>query len=204
MQNDFVLPGAPLAVPDALSIIPLINQLSQDHEYDYVVDTQDWHPPDHLAFASNHQGKQPFEEIELNGEVQVLWPVHCVQHTSGAEFHKDLYKGGAMGAVFQKGQKKTIHPYSGFGDKTKHDTTGLSVFLRERGITHVDVCGVALPEFCVGCTAIDACNEGFHTRIIEDACRAITGFDYDGFMALARAKGIEIIRSDLARPDYNL
>ncbi len=195
MQNDFVLPDAPLPVPDALAIIPIINLLSREGRYELVVDTQDWHPVDHLAFASSHPGSEPFDEIELDGERQVLWPVHCVQNTSGAEFHPDLYRGGQMSALFKKGQNRKIHPYSGFGDKTKHDATGLAEFLRKNNITAVDICGVALPKFCVGCTALDAKNEGFKTRIIEDACRAIPNFDYEGFMKELHELGIGIVQS---------
>lgn len=87
VQNDFI-PGGSLSVPDGEKIVPIINDL-QD-KFDLVIASQDWHPQDHVSFASNHDGKSTFEEIQLHGKPQTLWPDHCVQGTKGAEFHPDL------------------------------------------------------------------------------------------------------------------
>lgn len=87
VQNDFMPSGA-LAVPNADNIVPVINSIQS--KFDLVVAAQDWHPQDHVSFASNHPGKAPFDDIELLGTTQTLWPDHCVQGTKGAEFHPDL------------------------------------------------------------------------------------------------------------------
>ena len=86
VQNDF-LPGGSLEVPFGDMIIPVINLLQ--NYFDLVVTTQDWHPQNHKSFASNHLNQKPFDEIDLNGINQILWPDHCVQGSSGAEFHPD-------------------------------------------------------------------------------------------------------------------
>ena len=70
--------------------------------FDVVVATQDWHPRDHGSFAANHPGKKPYEVIDLHGLEQVLWPVHCVQGTPGAELHARLERGRVT-RVFHKG-----------------------------------------------------------------------------------------------------
>ena len=83
VQNDFIAGGA-LAVPEGETVIPLINRLQP--KFDLIVATQDWHPPDHGSFAANHPGRQMGEVVNLAGQSQVLWPVHCVQGTAGANF----------------------------------------------------------------------------------------------------------------------
>ncbi len=83
VQLDFI-PGGALAVPDGDAVLPVINKIQ--HHFDLVVATQDWHPAGHKSFATAHSGKNVFEKIQLNGLEQVLWPDHCVQGTTGAEF----------------------------------------------------------------------------------------------------------------------
>src|SRR5262245_62320373 len=83
LTSDF-LPGGPLPVPHGDEIIPLANGL-QSH-FDAVIATKDWHPLNHGSFAANHPGKKPGDRIILDGIEQILWPVHCVQNTHGAEF----------------------------------------------------------------------------------------------------------------------
>lgn len=173
VQNDFTEGGA-LAVPDGKSIIPLANQLQK--RFDIVVATQDWHPPTHKSFASNHENRKPFEQITLHGLDQVLWPDHCVQGTRGAEFHSDL-EINRIEAIFRKGMDPEIDSYSGFYDNGHRKNTGLAGYLRERRVTEVCVCGLAA-DYCVYFTAKDALREGFATFIIEDATRAI---DPDNF-----------------------
>ena len=87
VQNGFT-PGGHLAVAHADQIIPKINQLAT--HFDNIVLTQDWHPENHISFAENHVGKNPFDTVELNYGTQVLWPSHCVQGTPDADFHPDL------------------------------------------------------------------------------------------------------------------
>src|SRR5215470_9225748 len=85
VQNDFCTGGA-LAVPGGEKVVPAINRIAE--RFENVVLTKDWHPQDHVSFASNHANKRPFETIELSYGQQVLWPVHCVQGSFGAEFHR--------------------------------------------------------------------------------------------------------------------
>jgi len=139
--------------------------------FELVVATQDWHPADHGSFAVSHQGKQPGEVIELNGLDQILWPVHCVQGTEGAAFHKDL-DTDQIAKVFQKGIDPTVDSYSGFFDNGRRNVSGLADYLKEQGVNEVYVCGLAT-DYCVKFTALDARALGFEVTIIEDACRGV-------------------------------
>lgn len=169
IQNDF-LPGGSLAVPDGDQIIPLINAIQEG--FDLVVATQDWHPSSHKSFASNHEGKNVFEQIELNGLPQVLWPDHCVQGTEGATFSIAV-NWNKTEAIFRKGTAPEIDSYSGFYDNGHLKTTGLTDYLRGRNVTSVYIAGLA-GDYCVYFTAKDALSEAFHTYIIEDATRPIS------------------------------
>ena len=168
LQNDF-MPGGPLGVSGAHAVIPLTNALMP--RFDIVVATQDWHPPDHGSFAANHDGHSPYEEIDLNGLRQTLWPVHCVQGTSGAAFVDELDES-RFSTVVRKGTDKRVDSYSGFADNGNRNRTGMAGLLNERGVTEVYVCGVAT-DFCVKFTARDAVAAGFKVFLIEDACRGV-------------------------------
>src|SRR5262245_27824997 len=91
IQNDF-LPGGALPVPRGDEVVAVANRLMP--RYGLVVATQDWHPGDHLSFASQHPGKRVGQTIELDGLSQILWPDHCVQATLGAEFAAGLNRAG--------------------------------------------------------------------------------------------------------------
>ena len=177
VQNDFCPDGA-LAVPDGDAVLPLANRLMA--AFPHVVLTQDWHPRDHFSFASAYPGKQPFETIEAPYGAQVLWPDHCVQGTSGAAFHPDLDPTRAE-LIIRKGFRRGIDSYSAFYENDRTTPTGLGGYLRERGLGHVYLCGLAT-DFCVGYSAEDARREGFAVTVIEDACRAI---DLDGSLGQA-------------------
>jgi nicotinamidase/pyrazinamidase len=168
MQNDFVEGGA-LAVPGGLDLVPIINGLQEDAHggYDLIVATQDWHPANHGSFAANHPGKNPGDLIQLNGLPQVLWPVHCVQNTCGADFIPGLHRE-RWAAIFQKGTDPEIDSYSGFFDNGKRRATGLGDFLRERGVVDVHVVGLAT-DYCVKFTALDAVALGFTTKLVANA-----------------------------------
>jgi nicotinamidase/pyrazinamidase len=174
VQNDFV-PGGSLAVPEGDQIVALINKLQE--EFDLVIATQDWHPRDHSSFAANHPGKNEFEKIELHGMDQILWPVHCVQNSKGAEFHPDL-KSAKIEAIFRKGISKEIDSYSGFYDNAHLKSTGLTGYLKEKGADELYFCGLAA-EYCVYFSIIDALKEGFSATLIEDATRAISKEDFE-------------------------
>ena len=169
IQNDF-LPGGSLAVPHGDQIIPLVNRLQQ--AFDLVVATQDWHPQGHKSFASSHPGKAVFEQVEWRGAPQVLWPDHCVQGTKGAELSTAI-DWRKTEAVFRKGTNPEIDSYSGFYDNGYVKSTGLSHYLRGRGVTAVYLAGLA-GDYCVYFTAKDALAEGFDTYVMEDATRAIS------------------------------
>lgn len=175
IQNDFTSGGA-LEVKKGESIIPLVNKIQP--KFDLVVATQDWHPATHLSFASNHEGKKPFERTTLQGIDQVLWPDHCVQGTKGADFHPDLDMD-RVEAIFRKGMDQSIDSYSGFYDNGRLRSTGLSGYLKERKVDTVYVCGLA-GDYCVFYTAKDALAEGFSAFLIEDATKPI---DANGFKA---------------------
>ena len=177
VQNDF-MPGGALAVPRGDEVVPLINGLAR--RFANVVLTQDWHPPGHISFASSHPGTQPFDRIELEYGEQILWPDHCVQGTAGAEFHRDLSVRHAQ-LVVRKGYHPNVDSYSTFVEADRKHTTGLGGYLRERGIGHVYLCGLAT-DFCVAWSSVDARKAGFDVTVIEDACRAI---NTDGSLAAA-------------------
>jgi nicotinamidase/pyrazinamidase len=168
LQNDF-MPGGALAVRDGDQVAAPANRLAD--AFDLVVATQDWHPRDHESFAASHPGKQPGEVVDLHGLPQVLWPVHCVQDTPGADFHPALNRA-RITKVIRKGQDRQIDSYSGFFDNGRRHATGLADFLREQGVTTLYVLGLAT-DYCVKWTAIDAVRLGFTTWLVEDACRGV-------------------------------
>jgi nicotinamidase/pyrazinamidase len=192
LQPDF-LPGGPLGVNEGDRIIPVVIELLQ--QFDLVVATQDWHPRDHGSFAANHADRSPGEVIELDGLTQILWPVHCVQDSAGAQLVPALLER-ELAAVFRKGTDRSIDSYSGFFDNGKRKSTGLGEWLRERGVTAVSVCGLAL-DYCVKFTTLDALELGFETTLIRDATRAVDLVPGDGERALAeiRARGGKVVDS---------
>jgi nicotinamidase/pyrazinamidase len=190
VQNDFI-PGGALAVHDGDKIVPIINDLQS--KFDFIVATQDWHPEDHGSFAANHQGKRVGEFIDLNGVNQILWPVHCVQGTFGAEFHKDLKKD-KWKAVFQKGINPLVDSYSGFFDNNRQGDTGLSSYLKENGVDEIYVCGLAT-DYCVKFTVLDGISEGFKTYLFSDATKAVNIHPNDYELAIKEMKkaGVSIL-----------
>lgn len=179
MQNDFC-PGGALAVAGGDTIVPLINQIAR--RFAHVGLTQDWHPPGHGSFASSHPGRKPFETVMMPYGEQTLWPDHCVQTTPGAAFHAALDIPHAE-FVIRKGFDREIDSYSAFFENDRRTPTGLDSYLRERGFSHVYLCGLAT-DYCVHYSAVDARRVGFDVTVIESACRAI---DLAGSLAAARA-----------------
>ncbi len=190
VQYDF-LPGGTLEVTNGDQVIPVLNQIQK--KFDLVVATQDWHPPDHGSFASNHKGKNPFDTTMLGGLDQILWPDHCVQGKKGSEFSSQL-NIHAVEAIFRKGTDPGIDSYSGFYDNGKKKSTGLADYLRGRGVNHVFVGGLAA-DFCVGFTVLDALELGFHTFLIEDATRPIDKKGWEKMKQSITEKGGKIIHS---------
>jgi nicotinamidase/pyrazinamidase len=178
IQNDFC-PGGRLPVPHGDEVVSIVNGLAKG--FQNVVLTQDWHPRDHLSFASTHVGKRPYETITVAYGSQVLWPDHCVQGTPGAEFHRSLCIPHA-GLVLRKGIHRTVDSYSTFYENDRKTPTGLLGYLRERGLTRIFLAGLAF-DFCVRYSAEDARRQGFTVSVIEDACH---GIDVGGSLVATR------------------
>jgi nicotinamidase/pyrazinamidase len=168
VQRDFCA-GGTLAVPDGDAVVPLINSVSG--RFEHLILTQDWHPRDHTSFASSHPGKRPYDQVEAPYGSQTLWPDHCVQSTVGAEFHAGLDVGRAE-LILRKGFRREIDSYSAFFENDRITPTGLTGYLRERGIQRVYLAGLAY-DYCVRFSAIDSRSAGFETFVIRDACRAV-------------------------------
>ena len=190
VQNDFV-PGGSLPVPNGDKIVPVINAMQ--HKFDLVIATQDWHPEDHISFASNHEGASLFDVIEIQGNPQTLWPNHCVQGTKGAELHPNL-DTLKFEAVFRKGTDKTIDSYSAFYDNGHLKSTGLAGYLKEKGTTQLYLCGLAA-DICVYFSIRDAVDAGFDCFFVEDASQAL---DVDAFGDIKKEMinmGIQLVSS---------
>jgi nicotinamidase/pyrazinamidase len=167
VQNDFCSGGA-LEVPDGDAVVPEVNRLA--HELSFVVATRDWHPPDHLSFASE------------GGP----WPIHCVQGSHGAELHPDV-ETSMIDAVVDAGYERDQEGYSGF------EHTNLEQLLREHDVDTVHVAGLAL-DYCVKATALDAKRSGFDTIVHLGATRAVEVRPGDGDRAVEelRAAGVRL------------
>ncbi len=179
VQNDFC-PGGALAVEGGDEIVQPINALMA--EFEAVVLTQDWHPAGHSSFASTHEGKSPFELIEMPYGPQVLWPDHCIQGSPGANFHMELEVDRAD-LIIRKGYDPAIDSYSAFFENDHKTPTGLEGYLRTRGIDTLTMVGLAT-DFCVNFSAVDAAKLGFKVTVRQDLCRAI---DLDGSLKAALA-----------------
>lgn len=192
IQNDFLAGGA-LAVPDGDQVIPVVNRLLP--LFSIVVATQDWHPANHGSFAANHPGKKAFEQIELNGLSQTLWPVHCVQGTAGAELASGLQRE-RIAKIFTKGTDAGIDSYSGLFDNGHRKSTGLGEWLKVKGVNEVYVCGLAI-DYCVKFTALDSAQMGFKTHFVEDASRGVNLHPDDVKNAIAEMNrtGIATVQS---------
>lgn len=190
IQNDF-LPGGALAVPKGEEIIAEIN--THMRWFPLVVATQDWHPKNHLSFASMHCGRHPLEQIELNGISQVLWPDHCVQGSHGAQL-SDALNQGPVEAVFRKGLEPSIDSYSGFYDNGHIRSTGLAPYLKGKGVTELTIVGLA-GDYCVNFTAKDALQEGFGTYLILSGIRSVSDSDFATSLASLKNAGAKVFPS---------
>ncbi|MCA0278517.1 MAG: bifunctional nicotinamidase/pyrazinamidase [Proteobacteria bacterium] len=188
VQNDFC-PGGALAVSGGDEIMPLVNDLIRNTEH--VVLTQDWHPAGHSSFASSHQGRNPYETIDMPYGPQTLWPDHCIQGSKGADFHTGLAWSKAE-MVIRKGYRLGIDSYSAFFENDHLTPTGLAGYLRERGIGEITLVGLAT-DFCVGFSALDAVAQGFATTVRLDGCRAIDlNGSLDAMIERMRAAGVTL------------
>jgi nicotinamidase/pyrazinamidase len=193
VQPDF-LPGGHLAVGEGDRILPGVRTLMESEAFPVKVATQDWHPPEHASFASNHPDTEPFQTIQLHGHEQVLWPDHCVQGSPGARLHPDM-PWKEVHAVIRKGTDPQVDSYSGFrnnwGPSGDRPATGLAGYLREREVEAVVVCGLAR-DYCVRWTAEDAAEAGFQTTLVWDLTRSVDPSGDDALRRELESRGIHI------------
>lgn len=189
LQNDFMPDGA-LPVPNGNEVIPIANFIQTN--FDLIIATKDWHPLNHGSFATNHKNQKPGDIIELAGLKQILWPIHCVQNTIGAEFVTSL-DTTHITKIFHKGTDPAIDSYSAFFDNAHRRDTGLGQYLQEKGVKEIYLMGVAT-DYCVKYSVLDACELGFNVNVIEDGCRGINLHPDDSKQAFAemRAAGAKI------------
>lgn len=169
MQPDF-MPGGALPVPAGDELVAPVAALLRRGLYDVVVATQDWHPTGHMSFASSHRGHQAFESITWHGQPQTLWPDHCVQSSAGAALHPGLPLE-LVSTIIRKGMDPKVDSYSALRhnpDARGHrPLTGLTGYLRERGVDTVALCGLAR-DYCVLWSALDAVEAGFGAVFLWD------------------------------------
>jgi nicotinamidase/pyrazinamidase len=192
VQNDFC-PGGSLAVEEGDHVVEVINRLMP--LFERVVATQDWHPKDHVSFASSHPGKKVLDIVDSDGIQQVLWPDHCVQGTPGAELFSRL-EIGRIELVLRKGLRRRLDSYSAFFENDHVTDTGLRYYLAGLGIREIFLCGLAT-DYCVRSSAVDARRLGFEVSVVRDACRGVDFPQGSVEKALAemKAAGVRLVSS---------
>ena len=188
IQNDF-LKGGSLAVPEGEKIIKPINKIIK--QYDLVIATKDWHPKNHISFASNHSDKKIGDIINVNGVDQVLWPDHCIQNSYGSDFPEQL-DISKLAKVIYKGSDANIDSYSGFFDNGHFRSTGLSDYLKSKYVYKIDYVGLAT-DYCLKYTAIDSVSEGFKTRVLINCIKGIEEKGCELALNEMKSKGVELI-----------
>ncbi|CDO96374.1 unnamed protein product [Kluyveromyces dobzhanskii CBS 2104] len=183
IQNDFLPPKGSLAVQNGDTIIEPVIKLLQDHDWDCVAMTKDWHRPDHISFAKNHE-LPDFTAFTYDSPVTgstekqaaTLWPVHCVQNTWGSEVAERLLaqfsKLEVPHTIVNKGYLSDREYYSGFNDIWNDHHTELDAFFKKNNVTEIYVVGLAF-DFCVKNTAISAADLGYHVTIFKNYTKAI-------------------------------
>ena len=196
LQPDF-MPGGALPVAEGDLVLEPIGRLLERDPFALYVATQDWHPPGHVSFASSHPGRKPFDVIRVHGHEQTLWPDHCVQGTPGARLHPDL-SWEQVSAIIRKGTEADTDSYSGFRNNWNaagaRPPTGLTGYLRERGIESVILCGLAR-DYCVKWSAEDAAAAGFSTIVLWDLTRPVDPSSDARVRADLRAAKVRVIES---------
>ncbi|OIW23945.1 Isochorismatase hydrolase [Coniochaeta ligniaria NRRL 30616] len=202
LQEDFCPPNGALAVASGRDVIPVVNALLRLQTLVTRIATKDWHPADHVSFASNHAGKRPFVDFckvvnPYNAEESYetrLWPAHCVQGTSGAELVPEL-EVGLIDKVIEKGTDPRVEMYSAFYapfTSPRVSDSGLKDGLREEGITDVYVVGLA-GDYCVKNTALDAAAEGFRTFVVEEGTRAVDAVGWEDCRREIERGGVKVV-----------
>jgi nicotinamidase/pyrazinamidase len=194
LQPDF-MPGGALPCQQGDAIVPAIATLLGSRRYSTVIATQDWHPADHLSFASQHPGRTPFEQTLLHGQPQTLWPDHCVQGTPGAALDPRV-DWNCADLILRKGTQREVDSYSAFrenvGPHGDRPPTGLAGWLHERGIAEVHVCGLAR-DYCVLWSAQDAAISGFRVRFLWELSRPVSAANDAATRIALDATGIDLL-----------
>ena len=152
----------------------------------FVVATQDWHPPNHGSFASQH-GVEVGTRFQLEGLPQIAWPDHCVEGTKGAELAAPL-DVERIDHVVKKGTDPRIDSYSGFFDNDHRHSTGLESYLKSVGVSGLTVMGLAT-DYCVKFTVLDALQLGYPTWVLLEGCRGVNLNAGDVESAIAEMEG---------------
>lgn len=213
MTNNSLIQNGSLAVSGGRDIAGLVNDLISLPGFLIRVATQDWHPTSHVSFASNHPppDNKPFESyVDVRNWVagkqdeitkQRLWPVHCVQGTSGAEIIDDI-RVGKLDLMVKKGLDERVEMYSVFADSFGNMTAGsggvshdLASVLKKKGVTHVYVVGLA-GDYCVKATAIDAAKAGFEAYVVEEGTRCVSPQDWDAVKGDLQRHNVKVISMD--------
>ncbi|EEA20918.1 NAD(+) salvage pathway protein [Talaromyces marneffei ATCC 18224] len=217
MQEDFCPPNGSLAVEGGRTIAPLIVKLLNLPAFVIRIGTQDWHPADHISFASNHPSpnNKPFESyIGMNNPApgrehetkrQRLWPIHCVASTKGAEIIAEIASTNKLDILAKKGMDTRVEMYSVFSDAfqnmdpsmhLKSVDVGVAATLKQYNVTDVFVVGLA-GDYCVKYTAIDAARAGFRSYVVEDAVRSVDpGEGWAQALKEFGEGGVQVVRSD--------
>lgn len=191
-------------MPNGRDITPVVNKLLA-LPFVVRIATKDWHPVDHISFASNHRGKKAFVDTTTitnpsnaaESYESRLWPVHCVQHTPGAALVPELHTQ-LLHLVIEKGQSKDVEMYSAFYSPLQRPRccdSGLADVLRGKGVTDVFVVGLAF-DYCVRATAVDARKEGFRTYIVGEGTKAVDEAAWDEVVLDLERAGVQVVGMD--------
>lgn len=190
LQNDFLPKGA-LPVPEGDSIIIPINQIME--RFDWVLATKDWHPHNHVSFASTWN-KKPLEQQEIRGVKQTLWPDHCIENTPGSEFPQSL-EIDSIHHTFFKGHNRNVDSYSAFFDLNKNPASAIHTFLTVHQVQRLFFCGLAT-DFCVKSSILDAVSLGYETHLILDCCRGISKETTEQALSEMKQAGVSFVESN--------
>lgn len=177
--------------------------------------TKDWHPHDHVSFASNHPAPDNVPSVSTTIIVHpldptrsyetLLWPIHCIQGTPGAELIAEM-PSDRFDVIIEKGIDSRVEMYSAFTDpfheppftaeSTSISTSKLPKVLHDEKITHVYIVGLA-QDFCVRASAIDSVKFGYETFVVMEGTRAV--FPGEGWKAAEKdmvAAGVRMVAMD--------
>ena len=196
LQPDF-MPGGPLPVQEGDRLVEPVKSLVLSGRFSLIAATQDWHPREHISFARNHEGKRPFDVIDLYGRPQILWPDHCLQGSAGAALHRNLPLN-RIAAIIRKGMDPACDSYSAFRNnwdaRGQRVRTGLAGYLRERGVSDIYICGLAR-DYCVKWSAEDAADAAFRVWILWDLTRPVDSSSDKMLRRDFAERGVRIIDS---------